>query len=139
MCCACGTGGTMAGLVASMNGQKNLLGFPILKNGYFLKNDIDDLISSYTDRQFNNWDLITDFHFGGYAKYDDQLIQFINRFKKKHDIQLDPIYTGKLLYAIFQLIKTKWFRTGEKILAIHTGGLQGIRGFNARFGQIIYL
>ena len=137
ICCACGTGGTIAGIIASLNGSKKVWGFPALKNGEFLKKDISNLVDSYNSKSYNNWDLITKYHFGGYAKYNTDLIGFINQFKRQHSIQLDPIYTGKLLFAIYEEIKLGFFKNGEKILAIHTGGLQGIKGFNDRFGDII--
>lgn len=137
ICCACGTGGTIAGIIASLNGTKNVWGFPALKNGEFLKKDIFNLIDSFNSQSYNNWDLITKYHFGGYAKFNTDLIRFINQFKHQHNIQLDPIYTGKLLFAIYEEIKNGFFKTGERILAIHTGGLQGINGFNDRFGNII--
>lgn len=137
ICCACGTGGTIAGVIAGLDGEKSIWGFPILKNGEFLKKEISALIYSYNSSSYKNWDLITDFHFGGYAKYNYDLIAFINRFKKSHGIQLDPIYTGKMLFGVYANIKNRFFNPGEKILAIHTGGLQGIRGFNERYGKLI--
>lgn len=137
VCCACGTGGTIAGIIAGLDGGKNIWGFPALKNGEFLKKVIAKLIFEYNSKSYENWDLITEYHFGGYAKYNMQLINFINKFMDVHDIQLDPIYTGKLLYGIYDCIKTGFFKSGEKVLAIHTGGLQGISGFNKRFGNLI--
>lgn len=137
ICCACGTGGTIAGIIASLNGSKKIWGFPALKNGDFLKKDITKLLKDYGSPLITNWDLITEYHFGGYAKYNFDLINFINRFKKTHHIQLDPIYTGKLLYGIYDRIEKGFYKKGEKILAIHSGGLQGIRGFNERFGRMI--
>jgi 1-aminocyclopropane-1-carboxylate deaminase len=70
------------------------------------------------------------YHFGGYAKISEELITFINKFKYETGIALDPIYTGKMLYGIVDLIKKEYFKKGTKILAIHTGGLQGIEGMN---------
>ncbi len=137
VCCACGTGGTIAGMIAGLEGLKKKWGFPALKNGGFLKKDIAKLIFDYNSKSYSNWDLVTDYHFGGYAKYNMQLINFINRFKELNDIQLDPIYTGKMLFGIYDLIKTEFFKPGEKVLVIHTGGLQGISGFNKRFGYLI--
>jgi len=64
-------------------------------------------------------------------------VDFINTFKKENNIQLEPIYTGKLFYGIYDLIKNNYFPKGSSILAVHTGGLQGITGFNRRFGNII--
>ncbi|WP_191858004.1 1-aminocyclopropane-1-carboxylate deaminase/D-cysteine desulfhydrase [Hanstruepera ponticola] len=123
ICCPVGTGGTISGIInASFENQK-ILGFPALK-GDFLKKDI----SKFANK--SNWDLITDYHFGGYAKINEALISFINDFKMEYDIQLDPIYTGKMLFGIMDLIEKEFFEKGSKILAIHTGGLQGISGMN---------
>ena len=137
ICCSCGTGGTIAGIIASLNGRKNVWGFPALKNGGFLEKDISGLINEYNSCQYTNWRLLLSYHFGGYAKYSDELISFINKFKRQHKIQLDPIYTGKLLFGIYQCLNDQLFGANEKVLAIHTGGLQGIKGFNARFGLLI--
>ena len=100
------------------------MGFPVLKGG-FLKNEVQ----RYSKFK-NNWELINDYHFGGYGKYTDELIHFINRFKKITQIPLDPIYTGKMMYGVVDMIKNKLFPAGSKILIVHTGGLQGIDGFN---------
>jgi 1-aminocyclopropane-1-carboxylate deaminase/D-cysteine desulfhydrase-like pyridoxal-dependent ACC family enzyme len=137
ICCPVGTGGTLAGLVAGMAGQNKIWGFPALKNGAFLTDTIMELLNSYNHSSYQNWGLIMDYHFGGYAKYSGQLIEFINKFKERHKIPLDPIYTGKMLYGIYDLITKSFFKRGEKVLAIHTGGLQGVNGFNERFGNLI--
>lgn len=122
--CSCvGTGGTLAGLSNSVNTNQTVLGFPALK-GDFLKNDIRKFANN------ENWKLISNYHFGGYAKVNPELISFINNFKKETKIQLDPIYTGKLFYGLLDLISKDYFKKGSKILAIHTGGLQGISGMN---------
>lgn len=133
----CGTGGTMAGILAGLDANKYVVGFPVLKNGDFLKKDISHLIRSYNEKVYLNWHLETGYHFGGYARYSIELINFINEFKQQFQIPLDPIYTGKMMYGIFDLLKKGSFKRGEKILAIHTGGLQGIKGFNERFGDLI--
>ena len=70
------------------------------------------------------------YHFGGYAKINDELIDFINFFKEKYNIQLDPIYTGKLIFGIFDLIKKNFFKKKSTIIAVHSGGIQGINGIN---------
>jgi len=137
ICCAAGTGGTLAGIIAGLHGKNKVWGFPALKNAGFLKEIIADLILNYNGASYTNWKLILDYHFGGYAKYNWELISFINSFKRKHNIQLDPIYTGKLLFGIYNLVDKGFFDRGDRILAIHTGGLQGIRGFNDRFGNMI--
>ncbi len=133
ICCSCGTGGTLAGIVASLAGKSRVLGFPALKGGDFLKGEVDQLTLNYSGKKYQNFELITDFHFGGYAKATSELVDFINDFKQRFCIQLDPVYTGKMMYGIFALTKQGFFKTGSTILAIHTGGLQGIAGFNQRY------
>jgi 1-aminocyclopropane-1-carboxylate deaminase/D-cysteine desulfhydrase-like pyridoxal-dependent ACC family enzyme len=128
VCCAIGTGGTISGLINSSNPNQKVLGFPALK-GAFLSKDI----SKFVNR--NNWELITDYHFGGFAKITTELISFINKFKKEHHIPLDPIYTGKIIYGIIDMMYKNKFLKGTKILAIHTGGLQGIEGMNMRLKE----
>ena len=123
VCCAVGTGGTISGLINCSQPSQQILGFPALK-GSFLKEDITKFVSK------QNWNIMTDYHFGGYAKVNADLIHFINQFKKDNQIQLDPVYTGKMMYGIFNLLEHGYFLKGSKILAIHTGGLQGISGMN---------
>ncbi len=124
ICCAIGTGGTISGLINSSKKHQKIIGFPALK-GDFLQNEIE----KYVLRN-NNWSLNTRYHFGGYAKISEELITFINKFKSETQIPLDPIYTGKMVFGIVDLIKKDYFKKGTKILAIHTGGLQGIEGMN---------
>lgn len=137
VCSACGTGGTLSGLIVSTN--KKVLGFPALKSGDFLKNDISSLIGKYYQQynikaEKNNWDLICNYHFGGYAKVKPELIEFVKQFYKKHQIPLDLIYTGKMLYAIFDMLYNSSELNGKTIVVIHTGGLQGNIGFEERLG-----
>lgn len=128
ICCAVGTGGTISGLINCSKPSQQVLGFSALK-GDFLKEDISKFATQ------DNWELITDYHFGGYAKINNELITFINTFKADNNIQLDPIYTGKMLYGIQDMINKNYFPKGSKILVIHTGGLQGIAGMNAKLKQ----
>ena len=95
ICCASGTGGTLAGIIAGLGGKNQVWGFPALKNGGFLKETISTLIKNYNSIYYSNWDLMLDYHFGGYAKFNDELISFINQFKQVQQIPLDPIYTVK--------------------------------------------
>ena len=125
ICCSVGTGGTISGLINSSELHQKIIGFPALK-GDFSEKDIA------TFAKQNNWSLITDYHFGGYAKINEELISFINTFKKTYNIQLDPIYTGKMMFGIFDLVKKGYFEKDAKILVIHTGGLQGIEGMNKK-------
>jgi len=125
ICCAIGTGGTISGLINSAKKQQQVIGFPALK-GDFLQEEIQ----KYTSKE--NWHLETAYHFGGYAKYNEDLIRFINQFSTENKILLDPIYTGKMVFGILDLIEKNYFPENSKILAIHTGGLQGIDGFNQK-------
>jgi len=135
-CVCCGTGGTMAGMIAELEGRAKVLGFSALK-GDFLTQEVVQLLQQSESPLYENWQINTDYHCGGYAKWKPELIEFINDFKRKNKIPLDPIYTGKMLCGIYDLIEKKYFEKGTTILAVHTGGLQGIAGFNARFGQLI--
>lgn len=141
--CANGTGGTIAGIIASLENSKEIVGFPALKGGAFLINDIQRLLNEYSLKfdvkiNNNNWILNTDYHFGGYGKINQQLVDFVNDFKIKHNVPLDLVYTGKMMFGIYQIIKTTNQLNGKKIVAVHTGGLQGNKGFEERFGIDLY-
>ena len=129
ICCSVGTGGTIAGLINSAQPQQTVLGFSSLK-GQGLREDISKFVTS------KNWDLNFDYHFGGYAKINEDLIAFINAFKSEFKIPLDPVYTGKMMFGIMDLITRNYFPDNAKILAIHTGGLQGIMGMNQRLKRL---
>ncbi|MEP7095211.1 MAG: pyridoxal-phosphate dependent enzyme [Flavobacterium sp.] len=128
VCCAVGTGGTISGLINSAAPNQKILGFPALK-GDFLKDEIRIFAKK------NNWDLISDYHFGGYGKINVELIEFINAFFDKNKVPLDPIYTGKMFFGVIDLIHKNYFPANSKILLIHTGGLQGIEGMNLKLKQ----
>ncbi|MDX1751915.1 MAG: pyridoxal-phosphate dependent enzyme [Salinimicrobium sediminis] len=121
--CAVGTGGTISGIINSSAEHQQILGFPALK-GDFLKSEIDRFSKK------SNWELIPNYHFGGYAKVDRELIEFMNDFRSNYGVLLDPVYTGKMMYGIFDLARKGYFLKNTRILAIHTGGLQGISGMN---------
>lgn len=123
VCCCVGTGGTISGIINSTMVQQRVLGFPALK-GSFLKEDICKFATN------QRWDLQTNYNFGGYAKVTRELIAFINWFKESTHIPLDPVYTGKMIFGILDMVKNGVFEKGTRILAIHTGGLQGIEGMN---------
>ena len=128
ICCAVGTGGTIAGLINSSLPTQKIIGFPALK-GSFLKQDICKFATQ------SNWELWEAYHFGGYAKVNSKLITFMNNFKATYKIPLDPVYTAKMMYGIFEAIQTGEIPKGAKVLAVHTGGLQGIEGMNLRLKQ----
>lgn len=137
ICTSCGTGGTVSGLIHSKKSETHILGFSALK-GNFMQKEVENLLTQfYPNDHHDNYSIQNDYHFGGYAKHTSALIDFINTFKDRFQIQLDPIYTGKMLYGIFDLAEKNFFSKGSKIVAIHTGGLQGILGFRERFGNLI--
>ena len=125
VCCAIGTGGTISGIINSILPHQKVLGFPALK-GDFLNEEIRKFA------QKENWELITEYHFGGYGKVNPELIAFINQFYTENSIPLDPIYTGKMVFGVMDLINKNYFPENSKILLIHTGGIQGIAGMNLK-------
>ncbi|GAB5401354.1 MAG: pyridoxal-phosphate dependent enzyme [Aureisphaera sp.] len=125
ICTAVGTGGTLAGIVKAAQPYQRVIGFSAL-NGTFQTSEVQ----KYTDNA--NFTILDTYCFGGYGKIDVGLVRFINDFKRNTQIPLDPIYTGKMLYGIFDLARKGFFEVNSKILAIHTGGLQGIKGMNEK-------
>ena len=125
ICCAVGTGGTVSGLINSAKAHQKVIGFPVLKENY-LHEEIAKKVNT------NNWELNRNHHLGGYAKYNEELIRFMNSFLDSQKTLLDPIYTGKLLLGIFEEIRLQKISKKKRILAVHTGGLQGIDGINTK-------
>jgi len=123
ICCSVGTGGTICGLINSSNENQKIIGFSSINKNYLL-NDITKFVTN------ENWMLIDDFSFGGYGKVNNELIEFMNNFRLKYGILLDPIYTSKLVYGVLNLITNNFFKPNSKILMIHTGGHQGIFPMN---------
>ena len=123
ICSSVGTGGTLAGLINKSTSIQNVIGFNALNNP-----GVVNQISKFTQK--HNWTIEDQYTFGGYAKVNEVLISFMNSFYQQYKIPLDPIYTGKLLFGIFDLIKQNKWQWGKKILIIHTGGLQGVKGMN---------
>jgi 1-aminocyclopropane-1-carboxylate deaminase/D-cysteine desulfhydrase-like pyridoxal-dependent ACC family enzyme len=133
LCCPCGTGGTLAGLIAgTTNPLQKLMGFSALKGGEFLTGEVENLLADYFQNEpckktdlAPSWQIITGYHFGGYAKTTKVLLLFIRWFEYAHGIALEQVYTGKMMFGIYDLLKKGYFNRGETIVAIHTGGLQG--------------
>jgi 1-aminocyclopropane-1-carboxylate deaminase len=128
VCVAVGTGGTLAGLANSCLINQKVMGFSSLK-GDFLNKDIKKWVKN------KQWTLTDSYSFGGYGKINLDLITFINTFYKQTGVALDPLYTGKMMYGIIDLLKTNYFPEKTRILAVHTGGLQGIEGMNQKLAQ----
>lgn len=130
-----GTGGTFAGLTKSVRNNQEVMGISSLK-GDFIFNEISELLKELNIRN-KKYSIINDYHFGGYGKVNGELIDYINWFKENFDIPLDPIYTGKSFFGVWDMIKTDKFEKNLKIVLLHTGGLQGIKGFNRKNENII--
>ena len=121
--CAVGTGGTISGLINSSTEKQQLIGFSSLKGAF-----LSEVIRNFVVK--TNWSISDAYHFGGYGKVTDELIQFLNSFYTQTSIPLDPVYTGKMVFGVLDLIEKGYFPPNAKILMIHTGGLQGIKGMN---------
>ncbi len=121
LCLPVGTGGTMAGLVRGFSGRKKVLGFSALKGGGFL----NDEVKTVSGNPFDNWKIIEDYHFGGYAKSTSELINFIKEMDGQYCLPLDRVYTSKMMFGVFDLIRKGFFEKGSTVLMLHTGGLQG--------------
>ena len=122
---AVGSGGTVAGLISGLPDHTQVLGVTVLRGAEYLAQEIHELI---TAQRCAPWQLLHDFHHGGYAKTTPELLSFCHEMKVKYRLPLEPIYTGKLFYAIFTLAQQGYFKRGSVITAIHTGGLQGLDG-----------
>lgn len=137
ICSACGTAGTIAGVIAGLDENKNALGFSVLRGGAFLTNNAKNLIYDYCGKEFKNWSINLDYHFGGYAKINRELILFIQNFYDVNQIQLDPVYTGKMMYGIYDLARKGYFEKNKTIIALHTGGLQGLGGMISKMKNVL--
>ena len=123
---ACGTGTTLAGLISQTPAASQVLGVAALKNAGFLRDDVQTLLHQQgVDRQ--NWQVLLDYHGGGFGKTSPALLAFIRQFQAEHGVPLEPIYTGKALFALFDLLRQGYFPAGQSIVVLHTGGLQGWR------------
>jgi 1-aminocyclopropane-1-carboxylate deaminase len=128
--CPTGSGGTLAGLIEGSETATQVIGIAVLKQADYLKDEIRKL-STKANLQ-NNWQLLTDFHGGGYGKFTPQLWRFCQEMNNNHNLPLEPIYSGKMMYALWQLIEQDYFPAGSKIIAVHTGGMQGLDGLKYR-------
>ncbi len=135
-CTSIGTGGTFAGIGQSLQTKQTLIGFSSLM-GEFIREEVHQILSKNAIQSLGKLDINTNYHFGGYAKWTPELIDFIGWFWKEFRIPLDPIYTGKMVAGFFDLAQKDQFVQGSKILLIHTGGLQGNAGFYHRTGILL--
>jgi len=135
ICSAVGSGGTLAGLITGLNCNKKVIGFSSLKGGEYLIDVITDILPS-SMKQCSNWKINTDYHFGGFAKIAKELIEFMEWFKVENKITLEPLYTGKMMFGINELLNQNYFPKNSKIVAIHTGGLQGLEGMKIHIDKL---
>lgn len=126
---ACGTGATLAGILAGLRGRSRVIGVAVLKDAAYLRQEIAQLLQQAGYPDYQNYQLITDAHHGGYGKAPPELRQFCRDFSQALDVPVEPVYTGKLFHALRRLQQTQAFRDDERLLAVHTGGMQGARGF----------
>jgi 1-aminocyclopropane-1-carboxylate deaminase len=134
ICCASGTGATLAGLASALKPSQSATGFSVLKGGDFLSTDVENFLKNTIptagDRLKKNWHIETRYHIGGYARINPELIDFMQQFQADYGFELDAVYTGKMFYGLFDLIEAGTFEPGTVIVAVHSGGLQGNKGFN---------
>jgi len=124
VCLPVGTGGTMAGIIAGLEGTKTVLGFSVLKGGKFLNVEIARLVKDFSCCDYSNWRLETEYHFGGYAKTTPELDRFIARMATEQNLPLEFVYSAKMVAGVYDLTSKNYFPRGSKILLLHTGGLR---------------
>lgn len=126
--CAAGSGGTAAGLLSRLNAKQHLLVFPALKGNWMTK----AILELMEQKPVAGFELINDYHFGGYARYNAELIDFMHNWHERSGIVLDPIYNAKAVFGLMDLVRQNYFPKGSRILLLNSGGWQGIPGFNLR-------
>lgn len=126
-----GSGGTLAGLIAADNNQHQIIGVAVLKEGDYLVNTVKNLLPTQA-QSYNNWKLLTQYHGGGYAKFTRESCSAIADFSQVTGIPFEPVYSGKMLLALLDLVSQGYFPKGHTIMMIHTGGLQGLGGLAQR-------
>lgn len=140
---SCGTGTTLAGMLLSLKSHQHVLGFPALKGG-FMRDEVNQLVNQYfmspeiCQDYSNEFSIVDAYHFGGYAKVNHELVDFLRSYYKHTGVKLDPVYSGKMMYGLFAYLKSNKKYFDQKILAIHTGGMQGLNGIEERLGYNIF-
>ena len=139
ICVACGTATTLAGIALSLHEGQRAIAFPVLKNGEFMAEEMESLLTNYLASDLPSpvdspasWELVCDYHFGGYAKVNDDLLLFSQQFTQEHGVPLDYVYTAKMFYGVMDLLQQGFFCKGDSLLLVHTGGLQGNVGIEQR-------
>jgi 1-aminocyclopropane-1-carboxylate deaminase len=122
ICTCVGTATTLAGILLNAKHTHKVIAIPVIKNMIDIEERVKNLTGiNFGEKliQFNNY------HFGGYAKYNSDLIGFMNKFYEQYNIPTDFVYTAKMMYAIMDKIEMGYFEKGSNIMCMHTGGLQG--------------
>ena len=133
--CATGTGGTLAGLIRSVDQPLDLIGVQCVAEGEATEARVLDLVGNHQSPV--NWQVDQQGHRGGFAKVDDCLLDFVDQAEATFDLPLEPVYTAKALMRVFELLNEGAFRPGDHVVLLHTGGLQGRRGFEKKFKQVL--
>lgn len=121
ICCSCGTAATLAGISLALPQGRRALGFAALKGAAFLKDDVRRMQNDLTGRVAPNWDIVLDYHFGGFAKKKPHLMEFIEDFRERHGILLDRVYEAKMMYGLIDMVRQGRFRPGTEIVAVIAG------------------
>jgi 1-aminocyclopropane-1-carboxylate deaminase/D-cysteine desulfhydrase-like pyridoxal-dependent ACC family enzyme len=129
----CGTGSTMAGIISGTKAKQRVIGFPAMKNGAFMKDEVTDYLEKAGSKN-TNFAINTDYHFGGFAKMKVDLALFLKEFNKNQGFSLDGVYNGKMMFGLYEMLRQDYFPVGSVITAVHTGGVQGNLGLNERYG-----
>lgn len=136
VCVPCGTGATLAGIVSALDGRAEVLGFSALKGATSLINEISVMVAEFDAKSATQWHLIDEFHCGGFAKMTSELVAFMQGWQQQTGVALDPVYTGKMMMGLCELLKRGYFPAGTTIVAVHTGGMQGLRGMQDRIDRL---
>ena len=137
LCVPCGTGATLAGIVNAVDVRTKVLGFPALKGVESLQHDIHAMLAQCGYNGGVDWRLIDRFHCGGFAKVNSELARFMDGWCKKTGVALEPVYTGKMMMGVCQLAEEGYFPSGTQVVAVHTGGMQGLRGLEGKLQQLL--
>ncbi|WP_132290193.1 1-aminocyclopropane-1-carboxylate deaminase/D-cysteine desulfhydrase [Marinobacterium mangrovicola] len=137
LACALGTGGTLAGLIAGKPADTRILGVPVLELGAQAESSVRRLLGEAGRDDPGGWELDLGGACGGYARLPSSLAHFICTFEQRYSVPLDPVYTAKLFQAVNRRIISGKLAPGSRVLFVHTGGLQGRRGMQARIDRAL--
>jgi 1-aminocyclopropane-1-carboxylate deaminase len=123
-----GSAGTISGLITGDNNQHAILGIAVLKQQDYLQKEVNDLLETTGSQSANNWRILNDYHDGGYAKFTSNNLKQLLDFSAITDVPFEPIYSGKMILAVLDMIRSGYFQPHHRIVLLHTGGLQGLGG-----------